>query len=238
MTSVSSAKRAAKSARTKTVRRRKGFLRVGLLASLALAAVGGVIAVQILTGGSTAVEPPVGSGRILGDPDAPVTIVEYADFQCPICKRAATDLLPQIEKEYVDSGLVKIEFRHFPFLGQESWDAAQAAAAAEEQGKFWEYYAALFNAQGRENAGSFEYERLLQLAGDLGLDVERFDATLASNTNLKVVQADVDAAVDKGVNSTPTFFVGDTKIVGAQDISKFRDAIEHELGRKGMGGSQ
>jgi protein-disulfide isomerase len=211
---------------------------LGLLTSLALAAVGGIIALQIFTGDSAVVEPPVGSGRILGDPNAPVTIVEYADFQCPICKRAATDLLPQIEKEYVDSGLVKIEFRHFPFLGQESWDAAQAAAAAEEQGKFWEYYAALFNAQGRENAGSFSYDKLLQLARDLGLDTERFDATLASNANLKVVQAEVDAAREKGVNSTPTFFVGDTKIVGAQDIGKFRDAIERELGRTGMGGSQ
>ena len=105
-----------------------------------------------------------GDGRVLGDANAPVTVVEYADFQCPVCKRAETSIISQIEKDYVQQGKVKIEFRMFPFLGQESFNAAQAAEAAREQGKFWEYHDALFNAQGRENSGTFTYEKLVALA--------------------------------------------------------------------------
>jgi len=234
MTSAVNAKRSAKAARASSSHRRRSVFRFGMFGLAAIAVVGALIAVQVFGGGGGAVvEPPIGSGRVLGDANAPVTIVEYADFQCPVCKRAATDLIPRIEEEYVNSGKVKIEFRYFPFLGQESWDAAQAAAAAEEQGKFWEYYAALFNAQGRENSGAFDYDKLLELAKDTGLNVEQFDATLASNKNLELVQADADAAREKGVNSTPTFFVNGEKIVGAQDITKFRDAIDKALADAG-----
>lgn len=230
MTSAVNAKRSTNAARASTSRRRKSMFRFGVFGLAAVAVVGALVAVQVFgSGGGAVVEPPIGEGRVLGDADAPVTIVEYADFQCPVCKRAATDLIPQIEEEYVSAGQVKIEFRHYPFLGQESWDAAQAAAAAEEQGKFWEYYAALFNAQGRENSGAFSYETLLQLAEDIGLNVDRFDATLSSNANLEVIQADADAAREKGVNSTPTFFVNGAKIVGAQDVGKFRDVIDKAL---------
>ena len=233
MASATNAKRAKQqqvSARVASNRRRRSMFRFGLLGIAAIAVVGALVAVQVLGGGGGAVvEPPIGQGRVLGDANAPVTIVEYADFQCPVCKRAATDIIPVLEEEYVNSGQVKIEFRYFPFLGQESWDAAQAAAAAEEQGKFWEYYAALFNAQGRENSGTFSYGTLLSLAEDVGLDVTQFDATLSSNRNLEVVQADADAAGDRGVNSTPTFFITGEKIVGAQDLDKFRTAINKAL---------
>lgn len=224
-----SAKQRAKLAQERVTRRRSSTFKIGIAAVAALALVVGLIALQITGEGGGAVEPPIGEGRTLGDAAAPVTIVEYADFQCPVCKRAATDLLPQIETDYVSKGLVRVEYRHFPFLGQESWDAAQAAAAAEEQGKFWEFYAALYNAQGRENGGSFSYDRLLGLAEDVGLDVGRFDETLGSNASLDSIQAEYDAARERGVSSTPTFFVGDTKIVGVQEYQKFVDAIEHEL---------
>jgi protein-disulfide isomerase len=237
MSSVSAARRPAKAARRTSSRKRRRLYTYAGLALAALVVAGGLIAVQLTTQSEAVVEPPVGEGRVLGDPNAPVTIVEYADFQCPVCKRAAADLLPQIEQEYVDQGLVKIEFRYFPFLGQESWDAAQAAEAAAEQGKFWEYYAALYNAQGRENSGTFSYDRLLELARDIGLNVERFDATLASNVNLELVQADADAARSRGVNSTPTFFVGDEKIVGLRG-DDLRHAIENALADAGQAPDQ
>jgi protein-disulfide isomerase len=233
MTSVSAEKRHAKNARrTNSRKRRRTFTYAGLVLA-ALVVTGGIIAVQLATRSSAVVEPPIGEGRVLGDPGAPVTIVEYADFQCPVCKRAAADLLPQLEREYVDKGLVKIEFRYFPFLGQESRDAAQAAEAAAEQGKFWEYYAALYNAQGRENTGALSYDTLLELASDVGLDVERFDATLASNANLEVVQADADTGRARGVNSTPTFFINDETIVGLQSMDTFRAAIDAALEEAG-----
>lgn len=230
MATVTTAKQRASSTRRKSGQQRKSLFIIGGAVLAALVVVGGLIALQAINE-EASVEPPIGAGRVLGSADAPVTIVEYADFQCPSCKKAATDIVPVIEEEYISKGLVKLEYRYFPFLGQESWDAAQAAAAAEEQGKFWEYYAALYNAQGAENAGVFSYDNLLELASQVGLDVDQFDATLASNKNLAVVQADADAARDRGVDSTPTFFVGETKVVGARAIGDFRDAIEAELAK-------
>ncbi|MHB8375841.1 MAG: DsbA family protein [Dehalococcoidia bacterium] len=209
--------------------------RAAIVAMVAVAAVAvaSLIGFQSLNGSSAKVPPRVatGEGRVLGDANAPVTIVEYADFQCPVCKRAETDLLPKIEKDYVQTGKAKIEFRMFPFIGRESWDAAQAAEAARDQGKFWQYHDALFNAQGRENSGAFSYDALVALAKQVGLDVPRFEQTLTSNVHLAAIQREVDAASARGVNSTPTFFIGTTKIVGVQPYSDFKAAIDASLAK-------
>src|SRR4051794_38887003 len=121
-------------------RRYSGWLLI-LLAVAALGGVGAIIATQAMRGssGNVPARASTGEGRVLGDANAPVTVVEYADFQCPICKRAETSIVSRIEQDYVQQGKVKIEFRMFPFIGQESWDAAQASEAAADQAKFWEY---------------------------------------------------------------------------------------------------
>jgi protein-disulfide isomerase len=210
-------------------RRRSPYAFYGV-AVAAAAVVVALISMQAFAGGSAGSVPPriaTGEGRVLGDPDAPVTVVEYADFQCPVCKRAESSIIARLEQDYVLDGRVNIEFRMFPFLGQESWAAAAAAEAARDQGKFWEYHDALFNAQGRENSGAFSYDRLVEIAGDLGLDIQQFDASL--NGHVDAIQAEADAARGAGVNSTPTFFIGDTKIAGAQPYEVFVQAIEDEL---------
>lgn len=205
------------------------------IAVAAIAAVAALIALQTAGGNSGTSIPPrvsTGVGRVLGDPNAPVTVIEYADFQCPICKRAETSIVSQIERDYVQSGKVKIEFRMFPFLGQESFAAAQAADAAGDQGKFWEYHDALFNAQGQENSGAFTYAKLVALAQQVGLDVPAFEATLSGNVHLAAIQQEVDSASANGVNSTPAFFIGDKKIVGAQPYAQFQSAIDAALAAK------
>lgn len=206
-----------------------------LIAGGAIALVATFIAFQTLGGTSDALPERVatGDGRVLGDANAPVTIVEYADFQCPVCKRAETSLLAKIEQDYVTTGQVKIEYRMFPFIGQESFDAAQAAEAARDQGKFWEYHDALFNAQGRENSGAFGYDNLVDIAAQLGLDVPLFESTLSSNTHLAAIQAEADAAQAAGVRSTPTFFVNGEKITGAQPYATFQAAIDAALAKAG-----
>lgn len=233
MSSINSAGRARGGARTsKSAARRRSSRRLFLLiAGGALAVVAALIAFQAFGGESDTLPERVatGEGRVLGDENAPVTLVEYADFQCPVCKRAQTSVLSQIEQEYVTQGLVKIEFRMFPFLGQESFNAAQAAEAARDQGKFWEYHDALFNAQGRENSGAFTYANLVEIARDVGLDVPLFEQTLASNVHLDAVRAEADAAMAAGINSTPTFFVNGERIVGAQSYETFQEAIEAAL---------
>jgi len=198
---------------------------------VAAGAVAGLIAMQAF-GGDTATVPErvaTGEGRVLGDPNAPVTVVEYADFQCPVCKRAVSSVVSKIEEDYVQQGQVKIEFRMYPFLGQESFNAAQAAEAARDQGKFWEYHDALFNAQGRENSGVFVYETLVDLAREVGLDVPLFERTLGDNVHLEAVQAEADAARNAGIKSTPTFFVNGERIVGAQPYEEFQKAIDKAL---------
>ena len=205
------------------------------VAAVALAAVVAVIVFQVATTGDGSLPERVatGDGRVLGDANAPVTVVEYADFQCPVCKRAETSVVAKIEQEYVTSGRVKIEFRMYPFLGQESFNAAQAAEAARDQGKFWEYHDALFNAQGRENSGAFTYDKLVDLARQVGLDVPLFEQTLSSNTHLAMVQAEADAAHSAGISSTPTFFVNGERIVGAQPYATFQEAIDAALMKAG-----
>jgi protein-disulfide isomerase len=201
------------------------------IAAIAVAAVVGLVLYQSANGSTTTLPERVtsGQGRVLGDANAPVTIVEYADFQCPVCKRAETTVLPEIEKNYVQTGKVKIEFRDFAFLGQESFDAAQAADAAGDQGKFWEYHDALYNAQGQENSGAFSYDNLVKLAQQVGLDVPKFEATLTSNVHLAAIQRETDLAAAAGIGSTPTFFVGNQKIVGLQSYSVFQQAIDTAL---------
>jgi protein-disulfide isomerase len=226
-----------KSARPRAAAPRNNTRKLLLFGGIAIAAlslVGGLIAVQ--AGGSSASIPPrtvSSEGRILGDANAPVTIIEYADFQCPVCKRAETAIIAKLQTDYIASGKVNIEFRNFAFLGQESFNAAQAADAAGEQGKFWEYHDALFNAQGSENSGTFTYDKLVALARQIGLDVPAFEAALSSNTYLDSVQKEADSASQNGVSSTPTFFIGDEKIVGVQSYSTFTAAIDAALAKAG-----
>lgn len=225
------AARAAADSQARLARRRS---RRRLLLAVTLAAVGIVaafIGFQAFSGGSDKVPERVatGEGRVLGDPNAPVTVVEYADFQCPVCKRAESSIVSKIEEDYIVDGQVKLEFRMFPIIGDESYWAAQAAEAARDQGKFWEYHNALFNAQGRENSGAFSYDRLVALAKDVGLDVPTFEQTLQDNTHLDAIKAEAKAASDAGVSSTPTFYVNGKKIVGAQSYDVFQKAIAEAL---------
>lgn len=215
----------------KAAERRRSWLSIGAVAAAALFVVAAFVGMQAMTAGGTTVPAPVASaeGRTLGDPDAPVTIIEYADFQCPSCRAAAAEVMPQIEREYVEAGLVNVEFRMLPVLGDESWYAAVAAEAARDQGMFWEYAAALFNAQAAPNNGAYSYERLVAIAEDTGLDVERFEESLRTGGHLETLEREVQAALDAGVTSTPTFFVGDEKIVGAQPYSVIEEAIERAL---------
>jgi protein-disulfide isomerase len=202
-----------------------------LAAAGAVAVVAVFIGIQVAQDSDSNLPPRVAAseGRSLGSPEAPVTVVEYADFQCPVCKRAESSIISRIEHDYVVSGQVSIEFRMFPFLGQESWNAAQAAEAAREQGKFWEYHDALFNAQGAENGGAFDYENLVEIARELGLDVAAFEAALSSNRYLDAIEAEAQAARNAGVRSTPTFYVNGELISGVQPYATFQGAIERAL---------
>lgn len=161
-----------------------------------------------------------------GDEDAPVVMIEYADFQCPFCGKFARDVEPELIERYVDTGTLKIEWRDFPYLGQESVNATLAARAAQEQGKFWEYHDALYRDQGSLNSGTFSDEKLVALAEEVGLDMERFESDFVSGKYEQSVSQDLQEGQRLGISGTPTFFVNDTMLVGAQPIEVFEEAIE------------
>jgi protein-disulfide isomerase len=172
-------------------------------------------------------------GTTLGSADAPLTILEYSDFQCPYCRKAGLEIVPEIEAEYVATGKVRLVWKQFPIEGEESVWAAEAAECAAEQNAFWEYHDTLFlNRQGI-NVGTFVISNLKLLAKELGLDTEAFDACLDEGRYRSKVAADAEEARRREINGTPTFFVGQTKLVGAKPYSDFKTTIEDELAKLG-----
>jgi len=176
------------------------------------------------------------SRRIDGDPtalgavDAPVVLIEYADFRCPFCGVYARDTMPQLIQEYVDSGEVRMEWRDLPVFGDESVAAAVAARAAGEQGLFWEFGEVVFADAPERGHVALPRERLIEIAQEIGVpDIAAFEADLTNPELMALVEADLAEARALGATGTPTFLVNDTPLSGAQPISVFRDVIETEL---------
>jgi len=166
---------------------------------------------------------------IKGDKNAKVTIIEFADFQCPFCEKWFSDTGTQIIKNYVDTGKAKFAYRDYAFLGQESTWAAEAAECANDQGKFWEMHDYLFSHQGSENSGTFSKANLEKFAADLGLNTDQFNSCLESDKYAKAVAADLADGQKVGVSGTPATFVDGKIVVGAQPFSAFQTLIDQEL---------
>lgn len=166
---------------------------------------------------------------MLGQASAPVTMVEFGDFQCPFCGRFARDTLPSIKKDYIDTGQVKFFYNDFSFLGAESFQAAEAAKCADDQGQFWAYHDYLYSNQQGENQGAFSDDNLKKFAAALGLDQSRFDSCLTAKKYEQAVRDETDRGRQYGVNSTPTSFVGGEMVRGALPYDAFKAKIEEKL---------
>jgi protein-disulfide isomerase len=164
-----------------------------------------------------------------GPASAPVLLVEYSDFQCPFCRKVALDLQPQLDTNYVDQGKVRVVFKHLVIFGQESQDAAVATECAADQGRFWELHDVLYQKQSGRNAGVFTKDNLILYAGELGLDMERFEPCLRNNETLVRVQADTAEAYQYGFQATPSFLIDGTPFIGAQPYEQFAAAIDAGL---------
>ncbi|MGW5674082.1 DsbA family protein [Streptomyces sp. NPDC003860] len=167
-------------------------------------------------------------GLAIGRADAPVVMVEYADFQCGFCGKFARDTEPELIKKYVDAGTLRIEWRNFPIFGEPSENAARGAWAAAQQGKFWQFHAAGY-AKGAKEKG-FSVERVKALAEEAGVpDLERFAKDLDSEAAKASVKRDQDEAYGLGATSTPSFLINGRPIAGAQPKETFTDAIDAAL---------
>ncbi len=133
----------------------------------------------------------------------------------------------------MEDGTLKIEWRDFPYLGEESMNAALAARAAQEQGKFWEYHDLLYENQ--SSPGAFSDENLVALAREVGLDVEELEASLSSGEHRQVVTEAFTEGQRSGITGTPTFIINGLTLVGAQPLEVFEEAIE-EAAREAQDG--
>lgn len=166
-------------------------------------------------------------GPSLGPSDAPVTIVEFSDFQCPFCSRAVP-IVKNLVKANPET--VRVVYRHLPLetIHPRARDASIASGCAEDQGKFWEYHDALF-----ENPGRFSDEDLARVAGEVGLDDAAYAACFEARTPEARVNADIEAARVAGVTSTPAFLVNGILMKGAQPVEAFQQVIDSELAQLG-----
>ncbi len=184
---------------------------------------------------SAPVEVDVDGAYSIGDPDAPVTVVEFTDFQCPFCSRHFIQTFPQIQAEYIDTGKVRYVFMDFPLssIHPQAQLAAEAARCAGDQGEYVAMHHILFERQDGWNGRQDAADIFADYAGELGLDSATFAACLDSGVHEQAVIADLDYGASLGVDGTPAFFVGGTFISGAQPFEVFQQAIEAALAEAG-----
>ena len=215
------AKRAKRSSRLKRLGVVAAVAAVIVLIGIAISSMGEE---EATTGGSEVKGPVVGAGAIekrfqgveqdgltLGNPKAPVTLVEFADLQCPFCKKSIDSALPSLVDRYVRTGKVRIEFRNYAILGPDSEKAARALAAAADQGKAWQFLDLWYLNQGEENSGYVTDEYIRKIAsGVRGLDAERVvQASNATGATESVAVANTEAQ-KFGITQTPSLLIGRT----------------------------
>lgn len=181
------------------------------------------------------VEVSADDDAFLGLKDAKVTLIEFSDFQCPFCRKFWKETLPQIKRDYIDTGKVKFVYRDFPLSFHPGAEpAAEAGECAEEQGKYWEMHDKIFLAQSLKGEGtvSFTVSDLKKWAREIGLNAGQFNQCLDSGKYKEEVQKDFQAGTAAGVSGTPTTFINGRPIVGAQAYESFKVLIDEELAKK------
>ncbi|MGY5124576.1 DsbA family protein [Streptomyces nigrescens] len=175
-----------------------------------------------------------GDPLAIGKKDAPVVLVEYADYQCSFCGRFTRETQPGLIKKFVDAGTLRIEFRNFTVFGADSERAARASWAAGQQGKFWQLHDALY-AKTRKGAALAE-DKLVDLARTSGVDdLDKFRADLKSADAERALKKDQDEGYRLGVQSTPSFLVNGRPVAGAQPYEVFAQAVQKAAERAGHG---
>ncbi|HET9529575.1 MAG TPA: thioredoxin domain-containing protein, partial [Blastocatellia bacterium] len=160
-------------------------------------------------------------GPARGPSEAPVTIIEFSDFQCPYCKQA-TKTVEEVIRAYGDS--VRVVFKHLPLpMHADAFKAAQAAVCADRQGKFWQYHDRLFN------SSDLKTDSLKKHGAELGLNTSEFDSCLESDSSRAVVLKNMQQARQADIQGTPTFLINGRLLRGARSIDDFRKAIDELL---------
>lgn len=163
-----------------------------------------------------------------GDPNAPVLMEEWSDFECPFCARFYSQTLPQIEEQYIKTGKVKLVYKNFPLsFHATAQKAAEAGKCAFEQGKFWELHNKIFDS----NVAGVKatVDNLKAWARELGMDGAKFDDCLDSGRTAAAVQAELQEGQQQGIRGTPGFLINGQLVSGAQPFTAFQQVIEAKL---------
>lgn len=206
--------------------------------------IGAIAVIAAVLGGSYMVKPPqsivqqhsgsvdISMGSpILGSDSAPVTIVEFGDYQCPQCDKWFKTIRPDIEEQYINSGKARLYFVDLAFFGPDSTKAAEATYCAGDQGKYWEYHNILYSNQQGINNGWASSDNLKSFASNLNLDKNLFASCLDSDKYQQRVEKNVLEAKRNGASATPTFIIvgpnGEQKTIeGAQPFSVFKQVLD------------
>lgn len=185
------------------------------------------------TGAPQFADVSIDDDPMLGDANAPVTIIEFSDFQCPFCRRFWQDTLPQIKKEYIDTGKVRFVYRDYPLTGGHpaALVSALGGECAEDQGKFWELHDKIFQEQNKQGTGTVSYTAtdIKRWGQEIGLNAGEFNACVDSGKYSSEVEKDLADGSAAGVDGTPTFFINGQRLVGALPFAQFKQAIDRAL---------
>ncbi len=171
---------------------------------------------------------------ILGDPDAPITLIEFGDYQCHFCNVHFHNTEHSLLENYIETGKVKMIFKDFTIIGPDSVNAANGAHCADDQGEFWQYHDILYNNWTGENNGWASSDNLLRFAQEIELDVEQWSDCMIDSRHSQIISDSSKDARDLGITGTPEFFVigpdnNITKINGAQPYESFERIFNSEL---------
>lgn len=206
----------------------RGLL-LGVIGFVVLLAVG-VIWMLIQSAGATVkTTERAGSTTAWGPEDAPIKIVVFSKFDCSHCASFARNQEPQLRAEYESTGKVRYEYRHMIFAQspEPARSAANAAECAADQGRFWDYYDTLFSLGG--TGAGLEVASLKSYAAQLGLDTAKFNQCLDSGEHLLKINDDTNAGTAQGVTGTPTFFINNQRLQGAQPYAVFKELLDSQL---------
>ena len=216
-----------------------------LLGLIALAGIGAIawFVTRPKSAAVTTVDPGVpveAQGYLLGNPNAPVQVIEFADFECPACSQFATLTEPDVRTRLVDRGIISYRFYDFPLqIHRNTWDASHAAACANEQGKFWEMHDEIFNGQDRWNGQATGRPKSVfeGYARSIGLNVGQWEQCYDSKKYQRQIEANLAEGERRNVGSTPTFIIGSRMIATSMGYDQFKAYVDSALAEAGASGA-
>lgn len=171
-----------------------------------------------------------GSVKVMGQENAPITMIEYSDFQCPLCKKFYDESFQTIVENYVNTGKVRYEFKHFPLnIHPQAPNASLAAECALEQNKFWEMHDAIFENQNEWSGKNEHLDIFKKLAKNLGLNENQYNSCLDDKKYTGNVETDYQEGLKRSIRGTPSFYINGQLLVGAQETGQFTSMLDNAL---------